>query len=246
MSIIYNGKVFRIRKGVLDLSNQKIVHIGSIHGLDDVKILNALNLSNNQISDPIGIEKLSSIKELNLSHNNINNFHGLQKLVNLEYLNISNNSISSLEGISKLTKLKTLNLSNNQISNIEELLSLKSLKKVYLQGNLIAKEEYQKELTELLGVDIERPIIKTRIRAPTGSFNLPTSVSVLMIITLWAGITFLLAMAINLAFWGVLTTNSMIDKGYWEVLFSDGLWTFLVAGFGTIIIYILVREGDFP
>ena len=62
----------------------------------------------------------------------------------------------------------------------------------------------------------------------------------LLYIAIWAILTFLLALAINLAFWGAVTSH--IGKNYWETLFSDGLWTFLVGGFGSIVIMVLFNE----
>jgi len=66
----------------------------------------------------------------------------------------------------------------------------------------------------------------------------------LIVFTIWAILTFFIALAINLAFWGALT--SQYGKGYWETLFSDGLWAFLVSGIGAIVIIVLVSQGDFP
>lgn len=63
-------------------------------------------------------------------------------------------------------------------------------------------------------------------------------------IAIWAVSTFLLALAINLPIWGALT--SPLGKSYWETLFSDGLWTFLVGGIGAAVILILYEEGVIP
>ena len=172
MSVIFNGKEFEIKKGKLDLSNNQIGHIGDIQGLVEVKGLNSLNLSNNQITDIAGLKHFSNLKVLNLAYNNIRNIHELGKLESLEYLNLSNNSITYLTGISKLTKLKTLNLSNNQISNVEEIDSLEKLEKIYLQGNNI-EQSSQMHLQDSLGVEIERPIIETREHAPSGPIKAP-------------------------------------------------------------------------
>lgn len=56
------------------------------------------------------------------------------------------------------------------------------------------------------------------------------------IIVIWAVLAFLLSLAINLAFWGVITTSTGLQKGYWEFLFVEGLWTFLVGGIGAAVI----------
>ena len=52
---------------------------------------------------------------------------------------------------------------------------------------------------------------------------------------IWAILTFLLALVINLAFWGVLTG---VNAEYWGSLFTQGLWTFLVGGIGACIIIV--------
>jgi len=56
----------------------------------------------------------------------------------------------------------------------------------------------------------------------------------LLYIAIWAILTFLLALAINLAFWGAVL--SRLGRNYWETLFSDGLWTFFVGGVGALLI----------
>ena len=55
--------------------------------------------------------------------------------------------------------------------------------------------------------------------------------------TIWAVLTFLLALVINLAFWGALFSPS--GREYWEVLFSVGLWTFVVGGIGAVFVMII-------
>ncbi len=72
--------------------------------------------------------------------------------------------------------------------------------------------------------------VKRKARSPALSY-----------IAIWAVITFLLALAINLPLWGAYT--SQLGKNYWETLFSDGLWTFLVGGIGAILILYLIEEG---
>jgi len=62
------------------------------------------------------------------------------------------------------------------------------------------------------------------------------------IIAIWAILAFLLALAINLAFWGVITTSTGLQKGYWEFLFAEGLWTFLVGGIGAAAIMLVLSD----
>ena len=64
--------------------------------------------------------------------------------------------------------------------------------------------------------------------------------SAITYIAVWAVLTLLLALVINLAFWGALL--SRLGQGYWETLFSDGLWSFLVGAIGAVIIVVLFYE----
>ena len=64
------------------------------------------------------------------------------------------------------------------------------------------------------------------------------------IIAIWAVISFLLTLAINLAFWGVITSSTSLQKGYWVFLFTEGLWTFLVGGIGAAVIMLLLYLED--
>ncbi|MFW9867222.1 MAG: hypothetical protein ACFFEN_14085 [Candidatus Thorarchaeota archaeon] len=64
--------------------------------------------------------------------------------------------------------------------------------------------------------------------------------TVMIIFAIWMVVTFLLALVINLAFWGAFTSH--YGKTYWETLFSDGLWSLLVGGIGAIIIMVLFNE----
>jgi len=82
-----------------------------------------------------------------------------------------------------------------------------------------------------------------RFPKPKGSTKVGSSGkgSVVMIIfAVWIVITFLLALVVNLAFWGALTSHT--GKTFWETLFSNGLWSFLVGGIGAIIIMVLFYE----
>ena len=233
MSVIYNGKEFKINRGNLDLSNNQIVHTGDIQGLNEVKQLNSLNLSNNQITDLAGLDHFLKLKVLNLSHNKIRNIHELGKLDSLEYLNLSNNSITYLTGISKLTKLKTLNLSNNQISNVEELNSLKNLKKIYLQGNNI-EQSSRTRLQDSLGVEIERPIVKIREHAPSGPSKAPK-------ISWRTGVIIMIALPFIYPFIFINAIATSLSLNYGQVLPH----TFLPVLINTLLIYFCTTGGFF-
>lgn len=60
------------------------------------------------------------------------------------------------------------------------------------------------------------------------------------IIIIWAVVAFLLALVINLPFWGVIFAG--LGRSYWSVLFFEGLWAFLVGGIVAPIIMYFVYE----
>ena len=92
---------------------------------------------------------------------------------------------------------------------------------------------------------IEVPSIEEikRFPKPKGRTKPPSSgkgAAMMIIFAIWMVITFLLALVVNLAFWGALSSH--LGKSYWETLFSDGLWSFLIGGIGAIIIMVLFNE----
>ncbi|MFX1356863.1 MAG: leucine-rich repeat domain-containing protein [Promethearchaeota archaeon] len=72
------------------------------------------------ISEIIGLQNLKNLKKLDLSNNLIKNIKELIKLVNLTDLILSNNKISQLENLNylkKLPNLKVVDLCGNKIAN---------------------------------------------------------------------------------------------------------------------------------
>jgi len=85
-----------------------------INGLvknDDIKNIDYLDLSNQDIIDVTGIEQSTSLKYLDLSKNNIQRLN-LSSLKKLESLNCSSNSLLFLD-VCKKTKFKKFNFMNN-------------------------------------------------------------------------------------------------------------------------------------
>lgn len=75
MSVIYNGKEYRVEKHffflTLDLSSKGIKDISEIKGLKNLTKLQVLNLNNNLISEIKGLETLTNLKKLDLGNNPI-------------------------------------------------------------------------------------------------------------------------------------------------------------------------------
>ncbi len=87
---------------------------GVINGLvksDDIKHVDYLDLSSQNIIDVTGIEQFTSLKHLDVSKNNIQRLN-LCSLKQLENLNCSSNSLLFLDVCEK-TKFKKFNFMNN-------------------------------------------------------------------------------------------------------------------------------------
>lgn len=233
-----HGKVYKLTSMTstsrkLSLSNLDISNISEIIGLQDLRHrITDLDLSYNNIVEITGLESLPKLKYLNLSYNQITNISSIVNLKNLRILNLQNNKIKDLKGISALQNLFSLWVTINNVSDIEEIYKLRNLKYLYVNGNHL--EEIEKEKFT------RKPEIVFNL---TSAWALPTKKGIspaFLYIGIWAILTFLLALVINLAYWGAVTSH--LGKSYWVTLFSDGLWAFLVGGFGAIIIIVLYEE----
>ncbi|QUH28788.1 leucine-rich repeat domain-containing protein [Vallitalea guaymasensis] len=106
----------------LDLSN---CNIKNLDGVQNLKNINHLCLSNNQIKEIKYINNLN-IDSLDLSNNKIDNIPKLN-LPKLRILDLSGNNISDIQNISNIITLEDLVLSDNNIYNICELTNLPNL-----------------------------------------------------------------------------------------------------------------------
>ena len=149
--------------------------LSDISPLRELKKLELLRLSHNDIIDISPVEGLTNLKHLFLSHNQIKNIDAVKNLTNLESLdfarNIGEERISDISAIANLTKLKLLGLSDANIPDISVLRNLvnletfmandskiedisvlknaKNLKILYLDKNKITDVSVVKDLVEL-------------------------------------------------------------------------------------------------
>ena len=146
-----------------------------ISPLRDLKKLELLRLSHNDITDISPVKGLTNLKHLFLSHNRIEKIDAIKNLTNLESLDFARNKgkerISDISGLANLTKLKLLGLSDtnildisilknlvnletfmandSNINNIEVLKNAKNLKLLYLDSNKITDVSIVKDLLNL-------------------------------------------------------------------------------------------------
>ena len=108
----FNGKKFEVEKnyGRLQLNNLGIIKITDIKGLNEIKYLKRLSLSDNEIEEIEGLDHLIHLRSLGLGNNNIKEIKGLEKLVKLEQLSLSGNPITSLSGLERFDNLRYLYL----------------------------------------------------------------------------------------------------------------------------------------
>jgi len=230
--VLLEGVKYHIRFETLKLRNKNIKSITDIQGLNKIWHLKKLDLSLNQIQNMKGIEFLPNLRILKLSYNKIQKIENIKNFQRLKKLTIDNNQLKELNGGDLPNTLRHINIAKNPIVKFNIY-----TKKIYHVIHFGPKKWFPKQ---------ELKSLKRMMRHKTTyrSYGISEgSTKFLAYFSIWAVITFLLAMAINLAFWGAFI--SRYGKGFWETLFSDGLWTFFVGGIGTIIIMVLVREG-FP
>lgn len=136
------GNLKNLNTIILDdftVGNKKIVCRDAKHlvNLEKLKILIGGRLKN--------IDKLYNLKNLerlDLSYNNLKDINFLNGLKNLKILNLSKNEIENMDGIKNCEKLVSLGLASSKIEKIEILENLKNLEEIDLSDNkLIGIEE---------------------------------------------------------------------------------------------------------
>lgn len=129
----------------IDLSNQGIMEIVKIEGLENLLVL---NLSSNKIAEIKCLDSLINLRTLWLYLNEIKEIKGLEKLTKLQKLSLDSNQIteikgldtnqiSEIKGLARLINLESLSLHTNKITKIQGLNTLAKLQKVWLQKNQI-------------------------------------------------------------------------------------------------------------
>jgi len=151
--IVYDGKKYYVKDGVLDLSNMTIydlaIDINELKGFANLTNLRSLNLSNIGLTEIKMLERYTDLEVLNLSSCEILEIKGLENLKKLKELNLSGNQITEIKGLETLTDLQKLYLYGNQITEIKGLQHLRKLKELNLSKNLITEIRGLETLTNL-------------------------------------------------------------------------------------------------
>jgi len=132
-----NGRKFAVENQSLDLSGRGIKQISEIEGFQNLKTLQKLILSDNEIYAIEEIKNLAELRELDISYNQITNLAPLKHLTHLENLNASYNRVRETKDLAILTNLKLLDLAHNNIDLTNGLERLVNLEYLYIEGNPI-------------------------------------------------------------------------------------------------------------
>lgn len=225
--VTFEGVRYRVRSKTLKLRNKLI----------------------NNITDIQGLEKIWRLRKLDLSHNQIVSMKGIENLPNLRILKLSDNKIQKIEKIKNFQKLKKLTLDNNQLKEFYTLDLPNTLKHINIAKNPIEKFTiYTKATYKIIHFgpkkwfpkqELKR--LKKKMRRLSKSYK---SYSVneglikgLIIFAIWAIITFLLALVINIPVSAYLTPHF----GYWGSLFYNA-WIFVITGIAAIFAMVFFYE----
>ena len=124
--------------------------------LKNLKNLELLRLSHNNIEDISILKELSNLKHLYLSHNKIKDISPLKTLKNLESLDISKNNVENPDIIKNFKNLRLLALRDSNISNLDFLKELTSLESLTAGENKISDISTLKNLTNLKELYIDK------------------------------------------------------------------------------------------
>ncbi len=229
------GVQYRVKSRSLELKNKGIKNLSEIEGLDKLWYLKKLDLSHNELTDMKGLESLINLRELKLSHNNIQYIESISSLRNLQTIFLDNNQLTELRqsGLPQGPIFKKIDISMNPIEKFDIYIV-----SIYNALKFGPKTWFPKAELKRLKKQIKRMKSISSVKRYDSK---ELFAKFMIYFTIWAVVAFLLALVINLAFWGALLSH--YGREYWEVLFSDGLWTFLVGGFGSIIVIFMFREG---
>lgn len=140
----------------LQLSNNEISDVSKIAELGN---LQHLVIDGNNIEDINSFNKLDKITYLNIENNNISDLSALAGMKNLTYLYFSYNKVNDISVLSNFTKLSSLKFQQNQVYDISVLSNLRYLKEVQMSENHIGDFTPLLELPELKINDTYVPVI---------------------------------------------------------------------------------------
>lgn len=147
----------------MDSSEENLIEVSSIKGLEYCKNLKTLTISSGEIPDDneeiryskgaikdlTPLLNLKKLELLRLSHNEISDVSPLKDLTGLKYLYISHNNISDIISLKNLANLESFDFAVNKITDMSIVENFKNLKLLDIYSNKISNINYIKELEKL-------------------------------------------------------------------------------------------------
>ena len=147
----------------MDSSEENLIEVSSIKGLEYCKNLKTLTISSGEIPDDneeiryskgaikdlTPLLNLKKLELLRLSHNEISDISPLKELTGLKYLYISHNNITDISSLKNLTNLENFDFAVNKITDMSIVENFKNLKLLDIYSNKISNINYVKELEKL-------------------------------------------------------------------------------------------------
>lgn len=147
----------------MDSSEENLIEVSSIKGLEYCKNLKTLTISSGEIPDDneeiryskgaikdlTPLLNLKKLELLRLSHNEISDISPLKELTGLKYLYISHNNISDISSLKNLTNLENFDFAVNKVADMSIVKNFKKLTLLDIYSNKISDISYVKELEKL-------------------------------------------------------------------------------------------------
>jgi len=145
---------------VLWTDSYKKPGVKTLKGIENLKELEELSLSYNELTTLSGIEGLTKLKELKVNDNQLISLKGIEGLTDLEILHAYSNKLVNLKGIEGLTKLKDLLVDSNKLVDITGIEVLRNLEVLDLGENQLTDVSGIENLTNLWYLGIGRNRLK--------------------------------------------------------------------------------------
>ena len=134
----------------LDLSNNTIRNIDALMSMTE---LQELYMAHNALTDLTSLTSLKKLVKLDVSYNSIKSLLPLYNVTGLQELNVSNNLILEITNIDKLSALKKLDISNNQLVDASTLATCTSLEELNISNNQLTNVTMLSSLMKLTSLN---------------------------------------------------------------------------------------------
>ncbi|UYP45805.1 hypothetical protein NEF87_002090 [Candidatus Lokiarchaeum ossiferum] len=141
---------------VLYISHNQLTSLQD-SGIQQLKQLYVLDLSNNEIDMVEGIAGIENLTQLDLSYNHIQSWSGIEHFLSLTTLNLAHNEFLDMQG-SGLQNLKSLDMTHNQIDTLAGLEHFQEIEYLILaENNMLQIDRTSGQIfTSIIGLDLSK------------------------------------------------------------------------------------------